>query len=47
VQLHNLDLGVVTGVKAFTLNFESRASNWSVVQAYMERFESSFRPPSS
>jgi hypothetical protein len=23
VQLHNLDLGVVTGAKAFTLNFES------------------------
>jgi hypothetical protein len=45
VQLHNLDLGVVTGTKAFTLNFESRASNWSVVQAFMERFESSFRPP--
>jgi serine/threonine protein kinase len=45
VQLHNLDLGVVTGTKAFTLNFESRQSNWSVVQAFMERFESSFRPP--
>jgi hypothetical protein len=45
VQLHNLDLGVVTGTKAFTLNFESRASNWSVVQAFMERFESSFQPP--
>jgi serine/threonine protein kinase len=47
VQLHNLDLGVVTGTKAFTLNFESRATNWSVVQAYMERFESSFRPPAT
>jgi serine/threonine protein kinase len=45
VQLHNLDLGVVTGTKSFTLNFESRATNWSVVQAFMERFESSFRPP--
>jgi len=45
VQLHNLDLGVVTGTKAFTLNFESRQTNWSVVKAFMERFESSFRPP--
>ncbi len=47
VQLHNLDLGVVTGAKAFTLNFESRATNWSVVKAFMERFESSFRPPAT
>ncbi len=47
VQLHNLDLGVVTGSKAFTLNFEARASNWDVVQAFMERFESSFRPPTT
>jgi hypothetical protein len=47
VQLHNLDLGVVTGTKAFTLNFESRAANWSVVEALMQRFESSFRPPTS
>jgi len=45
VQLHNFDLGVVTGTKAFTLNFESRQTNWSVVQAFMERFESSFQPP--
>jgi serine/threonine protein kinase len=45
VQLHNLDLGVVTGTKAFTLNFESRASNWDVVRALMERFEDSFTPP--
>lgn len=47
VQLHNLDLGVVTGTKAFTLNFESRASNWDVVRAFMERFESSFEPPTT
>ena len=47
VQLHNLDLGVVTGSKAFTLNFEARASNWAVVKAYMERFQSSFRPPAT
>ena len=47
VQLHNLDLGVVTGTKAFTLNFESRASNWDVVRAFMERFEDSFTPPST
>jgi serine/threonine protein kinase len=47
VQLHNLDLGVVTGSKAFTLNFEARASNWDVVEAFMERFESSFRPPAT
>jgi len=45
VQLHNLDLGVVTGSKAFTLNFESRATNWSSVEAFMQRFESSFNPP--
>jgi serine/threonine protein kinase len=45
VQLHNLDLGVVTGSKAFTLNFESRATNWSVMEAFMERFETSFKPP--
>jgi len=47
VQLHNLDLGVVTGKQSFTLNFESRAANWSVVQAFMERFESSFKPPAT
>ncbi len=45
IQLHNLDLGVVTGTKAFTLNFEARSTNWSAVQPFMERFESSFRPP--
>ncbi|HEX2046708.1 MAG TPA: serine/threonine-protein kinase [Acidimicrobiales bacterium] len=45
VQLHNLDLGVVTGTKTFTLNFESRARNWSLVQPFVERFESSFVPP--
>ena len=44
-QLHNLDLGVVTGAKTFTLNFESRESNWSVVQAFFIRFSSSFQPP--
>ena len=47
VQLHNRDLGVVTGAKAFTLNFESQARNWSVVKAFMERFESSFKPPAT
>lgn len=47
VQLHNLDLGVVTGSKAFTLNFESRATNWSSVEAFMQRFESSFKPPAT
>ncbi|MDQ3896304.1 MAG: hypothetical protein M3326_03465, partial [Actinomycetota bacterium] len=45
VELHNLDVAVVTGQKTFTLNFESRATNWSIVHAFMERFESSFRPP--
>ncbi|HUR22830.1 MAG TPA: serine/threonine-protein kinase, partial [Acidimicrobiales bacterium] len=45
VQLHNLDLGVVTGAKGFTLNFESRQSDWEIVRAFMERFERSFEPP--
>ena len=45
VKLHNLDLGVVTGKQAFTLNFEARDKNWSVVKAFFDRFESSFRPP--
>ncbi|HEV2761174.1 MAG TPA: hypothetical protein VGV86_16560, partial [Acidimicrobiales bacterium] len=45
IQLRNFDLGVVTGDKAFTLNFEARAGNWSVVEAFMDRFQSSFRPP--
>ena len=45
VQLHNLDLGVVTGAKGFTLNFESRQSDWEIVQAFMDRFERSFEPP--
>jgi eukaryotic-like serine/threonine-protein kinase len=45
VQLHNLDLGVVTGAKGFTLNFESRQSDWDIVRAFMERFEDSFEPP--
>lgn len=47
VQLHNLDLGVVTGAKGFTLNFESRQSDWDIVRAFMERFEDSFRPPTT
>jgi eukaryotic-like serine/threonine-protein kinase len=47
VQLHNLDLGVVTGAKGFTLNFESRQSDWDIVRAFMERFEDSFRPPAT
>jgi serine/threonine protein kinase len=45
VQLHNLDLGVVTGAKGFTLNFESRQSDWEIVRAFMDRFEDSFQPP--
>jgi serine/threonine protein kinase len=47
VQLHNLDLGVVTGAKGFTLNFESRQSDWEIVRAFMERFERSFEPPAT
>ncbi|MGI8984464.1 MAG: serine/threonine-protein kinase [Acidimicrobiales bacterium] len=47
VQLHNLDLGVVTGAKGFTLNFEARQADWSIVKAFMERFESSFQPPAT
>ena len=47
VQLHNLDLGVVTGAKGFTLNFESRQSDWDIVKAFMDRFEDSFVPPPS
>jgi hypothetical protein len=47
VQLHNLDLGVVTGAKGFTLNFESREANWPIVKAFMDRFESSFEPPAT
>lgn len=45
VQLHNLDLGVVTGAKGFTLNFEARQSDWDIVKAFMDRFERSFEPP--
>jgi hypothetical protein len=45
VQLHNLDLGVVTGAKGFTLNFEARQSDWNIVKAFMDRFEDSFQPP--
>ena len=45
IELHNRDVGVVTGTKYFSLNFESRASTWSLVQPFMDRFESSFRPP--
>jgi serine/threonine protein kinase len=47
VQLHNLDLGVVTGAKGFTLNFEARQSDWDIVKAFMVRFESSFVPPAT
>lgn len=47
VQLHNLDLGVVTGAKGFTLNFEARQADWNIVKAFMERFESSFQPPAT
>jgi serine/threonine protein kinase len=45
VQLHNLDLGVVTGAKGFTLNFEARQSDWDIVKAFMDRFKDSFEPP--
>ena len=45
VQLHNLDLGVVTGAKGFTLNFEARQADWDIVKAFMERFKRSFQPP--
>jgi serine/threonine protein kinase len=45
VQLHNLDLGVVTGAKGFTLNFEARQGDWEIVKAFMDRFERSFQPP--
>jgi len=45
VQLHNLDLGVVTGAKGFTLNFEARQSDWNIVKAFMDRFQDSFQPP--
>jgi len=45
VDLHNVDLGVVTGKSAFALNFETRATNWSAVEPFFKRFESSFRPP--
>jgi eukaryotic-like serine/threonine-protein kinase len=47
VQLHNLDLGVVTGAKGFTLNFEARQSDWEIVKAFMDRFERSFEPPAT
>jgi serine/threonine protein kinase len=47
VQLHNLDLGVVTGAKGFTLNFEARQSDWDIVKAFMDRFEDSFEPPAT
>lgn len=47
VQLHNLDLGVVTGDKGFTLNFEARQSDWEIVRAFMDRFEDSFQPPAT
>ncbi len=47
VQLHNLDLGVVTGAKGFTLNFEARQSDWDIVKAFMDRFERSFNPPTT
>ena len=45
VPLRNFDVAVVTGTKTFTLNFEARAANWELVQPFLERFESSFRPP--
>jgi len=45
VELHNLDLGVVTGKQAFTLNFEARSANWPIVAAFMDRFQTSFKPP--
>ncbi|HVL07201.1 MAG TPA: serine/threonine-protein kinase [Acidimicrobiales bacterium] len=47
VQLHNLDLGVVTGAKGFTLNFEARQADWNIVKAFMERFQRSFEPPAT
>ena len=47
VQLHNLDLGVVTGAKGFTLNFEARQADWDIVKAFMERFKRSFVPPAT
>jgi hypothetical protein len=45
VDLHNIDLGVVTGKQSYALNFETRDSNWTAVEPLFQRFESSFRPP--
>jgi serine/threonine protein kinase len=47
VPLHNIDLGVLTGARSFALNFETRAANWDAVRPLFQRFESSFRPPTS
>ncbi|HEX3622626.1 MAG TPA: protein kinase [Acidimicrobiales bacterium] len=47
VDLHNIDLGVVTGSKSYALNFETRDTNWNAVEPLFQRFESSFRPPTT
>jgi hypothetical protein len=47
VELHNVDLGVVTGQQAFALNFETQDVNWSAVRPLFQRFESSFRAPAT
>jgi hypothetical protein len=45
VALHNIDLGVVTGQQAYSLNFETQEANWTAVRPLFQRFESSFHPP--
>lgn len=45
VQLHNIDLGVITGTRSFALNFETRSTNWDAIKPLFQRFESSFKPP--
>jgi hypothetical protein len=47
VDLHNIDLGVVTGTMSYALNFETRDSNWTAVSPLFQRFESSFHPPTT
>ncbi|MDP8937987.1 MAG: hypothetical protein M3O23_09725, partial [Actinomycetota bacterium] len=44
-ELHNSDLAVNAGGRAFALNFQTRADEWSALRFLFDRFTSSFEPP--
>jgi hypothetical protein len=45
VEVHALDLGLVTSRYGFSLNFQTRAGDWKRLQPVFDAFKDAFRPP--